>query len=379
MDISEIFQKLFFEIDANFQEELFGFLTRLGWFILFTLIAILAARLLPAFFQWGVDRFAPKFLAEPHDRIITPLRNLMVRSGFLIFIAININLFRPYTAFFNFLQFFSYLSVTITLAWFLSRLVRQIIRVYGITLIQNLSREGDDILVAGETVANVIIGFLGAIFFAQSQDLNLVSVLTGFGIGGIAVAFAAKEVLSQIIGTVVLYLDRPYVPGEYIRANFNPVAEDIYGRVESIGIRSTKVRLVVTNTLLIVPNSIMASTDVENVSRGKKVMALLYLDFPQVLASSERALVEQTLQDSLGGLFGVEQGSVRIATFEPEDKPGTRARVSFFLLSSSSTSLNIRKRLVEMANQEIAQRLQKNQLQFSMEEPMIYVDSPITK
>jgi len=169
------------------------------------------------------------------------------------------------------------------------------------------------------------------------------------------------------------------VPGEYIRANFNPVAEDIYGRVESIGIRSTKVRLVVTNTLLIVPNSLMASTDVENVSRGNKVMALLYLDFPQVLASGERALVEQTLQDSLGGLFGVEQGSVRIATFEPEDKSGTRARVSFFLLSSSSSSLNIRKRLVEMANQEIAQRLQENQLQFSMEEPMIYVDSPVTK
>jgi len=379
MDIAEIFQKLFFEIDADFQQELFDFGRRLGFFVLFTLIAILVARLLPSFFQWIVDRFAPKFIAEPHDRIITPLRNLMVRAGFLIFIAININLFRPYPALFDVLQFFTYLAVTISLAWFLSRLVRQIIRIYGINLLQNLSREGDDILIAGETVANVVIGFFAAIFFAQSQNLNLVSVLTGLGIGGIAVAFAAREVLSQIIGTVVLYLDRPYVPGEYIRVNLVVTQEDVYGRVESIGIRSTKIRVVVKNTLVIVPNSLMARTDVENISRGTKVMALLYLDFPRVLTASERALVDQTLEECLSNLFGVESGSVRIATFEPEDQGGTRARVSFFLLSSSSSSLNIRKRLVEVANQEIRKRLLDNQLEFSMEEPMIYVDSPVTK
>jgi MscS family membrane protein len=123
----------------------------------------------------------------------------------------------------------------------------------------------------------------------------------------------------------------------------------------------------------------MASMDVENISRGTKVMALLYLDFPKVLADSERSLVDQVLSDSLSGIFGIEAGSIRIATFEPDDKPATRARVSFFLQSSSSSSLNIRKRLVEVANREIAKRLKRNQLEFSMEDPLIYVDSPVTK
>jgi MscS family membrane protein len=378
MDISEILQNLLFS-GNEFREQFRAFGIDLAWFAFWTLLAVIGARLLPSFFQWSVDHFAPKFIAEPHDYIISPLRNLLVRTAVIIIIAVNINVFRPYPPLFNFLQFVVYLAVTVTLSLLLSRLVRRVIQVYGTKFIQSLSREGDDIILIGETVANVVIVFFAIIFFAQSQNLNLVSVLTGVSIGGVAIAFAAQEILSQIVGTIVLYLDQPYIPGEYIRANFNPAAEDIYGRVESIGIRSSKIRLAATNTLLIVPNSLMASMDVENISRGTKVMALLYLDFPKVLADSERSLVDQVLSDSLSGIFGIEAGSIRIATFEPDDKPGTRARVSFFLQSSSSSSLNIRKRLVEVANREIAKRLKRNQLEFSMEDPLIYVDSPVTK
>ncbi|MFP4133138.1 MAG: mechanosensitive ion channel family protein [Halothece sp.] len=378
MDISEILQK--FPIsELQLRELLQNFGIALAWFIFWTVLAWVGAKIVPAFFQWSVDNFAPKFLAKPHNQIISPLRNLIVRTTLIIIIALNIQVFRPYTALFNFLQFWAYLAVTISLAWFLSRVTRQVIQIYGTALIKSLSREGDDIILVGETLANVVIVFFAIIFFAQTQNLNLASVLTGVGIGGIAVAFAAQEVLSQIIGTIILYLDRPYVPGEYVRANFNSAAEDIYGRVESIGIRSSKIRLAATNTLLIVPNSIMARTDIENISRGTKVMALMYIDFKKVLKESERALVNQVLNDSLSKLFGVEPGSIRIATFEPEAQSETRARLSFFLLGSSSNSLDIRKRLVEIANQEIAERLVRNNLKFSMEEPMIYVDSPVTK
>ncbi len=378
MDILEILQRTF-SIDDNFQGELIEFIQNLGWFVFLTLAAILVGRLLPLWFQWIIDRFAPKVMAKPYDKVVAPLRHLIVRTGILMITAININVFQAYSGFYDLLHLVVYFALTVSAAWLLSRLVRQMIRIYGVTLIQRLNKEVDDFLIVGETIGNVIIGFFAAIFFANTQDLNLASVLTGVGIGGIAIAFAAKEVLSQIVGTIVLYLDRPYVPGEYVRANFNPAAEDIYGRVESIGIRSTKIRLAATNTLLIVPNSLMASMDVENISRGTKVMALLYLDFPNVLDDTERALVDQVLDATLNKLFGVESGSVRIATFEPEDQSGTRARVSFFLLSSSSSSLSLRKRLVEVANQEIRKQLADNRLEFSMEEPMIYVDSPVTK
>nr|MDJ0708566.1 mechanosensitive ion channel family protein [Leptolyngbyaceae cyanobacterium MO_188.B28] len=116
----------------------------------------------------------------------------------------------------------------------------------------------------------------------------------------------------------------------------------------------------------------------ENISRGKKVMALLYLDFPKPLKEQEEALVHQIVQDSTHKLFGIDPGSTRIALFHPEDHVGTRARVSFFMVGSSEDSIGLRKRLLEIAGDSISQRLKEHNLAFKIEEPTVYVDSPIT-
>jgi MscS family membrane protein len=198
------------------------------------------------------------------------------------------------------------------------------------------------------------------------------------GIGGVAVPFAAKDTLSQVFGTIILYLDRPYLPGEYIRANFNPRGADIYGRVESIGIRSTKIRLAAKNTLLIAPNSLMVRMEVENISRGTKVMVLFYLDFARVLDESESALVDKVIEESFHKeLSGLDPGGIQIALFELEEQPCTRARINLFVRGSNEKSLAIRKRLVEIANESITEQLQAEGLQFEFAEPTIYVDSPV--
>ena len=219
--------------------------------------------------------------------------------------------------------------------------------------------------------------FFAVIAFAQSQNFNLVGLLAGLGIGGLAIAFAAQKTLEQLLGTIVLYLDRPFIPGEYIRANFNPAAPDLYGRIELIGLRSTKIRTAAKSTLYIVPNSTMANLDIENITRGKKVMVLLYLDFTQVLGERERALVEQIVEESTNALFGIDPGSTRVSLFEQDDKPGTRARVSFFILGSSENSIELRKRLLELANDTISKKLAGYGIEFSSTDPTVYVDSPV--
>lgn len=378
MDILENLQQAL-AIDSNWQGELLTFGTRLGWFILLTLLAVLIGRTLPYVLRSCFHRFAPSSWGEPYERLMTPLRPFLIRTGILAVTAHNINLLRIYPGLYDFLSLVVYLLLTLTLAWFFSRLVRQVTRLYGVKLIQRLNREANDFLIVGETIANIFIGFFAVFFFANSQSINLISLLTGVGIGGGAVVFAAKEVLSQIVGSIILYLDQPYVPGEYIRANFNPRDEDIYGRVESIGIRSTKIRLAAKNTLLIAPNSLMASMDVENVSRAMKVMILLYLDFFKVLNEAESALVYKVVKESFQQeLSNLDSGGTQIALFEREDQPGTRARINLFIRGANEKSVAIRKRLVEVANQSISEQLEVESLYFEFAEPMIYVDSPVT-
>jgi MscS family membrane protein len=294
-------------------------------------------------------------------------------------ISVSLNSLRGYEALYRFLSFMVDFAVTLSLAWLVSRISKQVIRLYGVNLVNRISDEVNDIILVFETIIDVPIGFFAITIFAQTRNFNFLALLTGLGIVATGVAVAAQEALGQIIGTIVLYLDRPYMPGEYVRINFNIHAEDVYRRIESIGIRSTKIRVAVSNTLLIVPNSIMACKDIENVSRGTKVMVLIYIDFSRLLTEPESALVAQIVEKSINSLFGIDPGSTRIHLFELEESGGTRAGVSFFLLSSSQGSLSLRKRLVAMAREEITRRLAEHNLQFAMQEPMLYVDSPVTR
>ncbi len=356
------------------------FLTRFGLFLFFTLLSVIAGRYTPTLIRIFIRRFAPQQVATIYNNLIEPTRNTFRVSGSLILISLSLAWIIEYQSIYRFISPIVDLAVISSLAWLASRIFRQFIRVYGIELLRKLGREVDELLLVFETLANVMIGFTAIIIFAQSQQFNLIGLLTGLGIGGLAIAFAAQKTLEQLLGTIVLYLDRPFIPGEYIRLQKSgQIPEGLFGRVESIGIRSSKIRTAAKSTLFIIPNSILANLEIENITRGKKVMVLLYLDFATVLEYQEQALVEQVVAESTNSLFGIDPGSTSI-TFLNHNSPKqtTRTRVTFFILGSSDNSLQLRKRLLELANEKISKKLVSFGIEFTMQEPTIYVDSPVT-
>ena len=364
--------------DAETRSVLIEHTLRFGIFFLLIFLSLLVGRYTPYLVEAIIGKLAPEKFTTIYEKLITPLEKLFKITGTLILISLTLNLIREYRIIYEIAKFFIDLAVVISIAWLISRLFHQFIQVYGIDSIRKLGLEIDEMLLVFETLVNVIIGFIAVITFAQNQNINLVGLLAGVGIGGAAIAFASQKTIEQLIGTVVLYLDRPFIPGDYIRVSLNPHAEEVYGRIESIGLRSTKLRTVAKSTLVIIPNSILANLDIENITRGKKVMVLLYLDFLKCLEEREQALVEQVVNQSTEALFGIDPGSTKLNLFKLEDKPGTRARVTFFILGSSENSLQLRKRLLELANKKISKQLQEYEIEFVMQEPTIYVESPIT-
>jgi MscS family membrane protein len=107
-----------------------------------------------------------------------------------------------------------------------------------------------------------VIGFLAAsviFLYGLSQvGVSLIPLVTGFGIGGLAVALAAKPTIGNIIGSFTIFLDKPYRVGQRVKV----LGQD--GTVESIGLRSTKMRLL-TGHLTSIPNDMMANVEVENI------------------------------------------------------------------------------------------------------------------
>ncbi|KST70342.1 mechanosensitive ion channel family protein [Mastigocoleus testarum] len=376
MDIESILND-FIRFDEEAQKFLVILGLRLVIFLILVIFSLLLGRYTLLLVRLIVKQLFPKKSIKIYENLLDPLGHLIKLTGTLLLWNFCLKIISSYQNLYQFLKFFIDLGLIVSIAWLVSRLFKQFVRIYGVVIIDKLGKSADDFILVAETVFNVIIGFTAIVFFAQTNNVNLLALITGLGISGIALAFAAQRVLEQLLGTIVLYLDRPYVPGEYIRVNFNPHAEDIYGRVESIGLRSTKIRLAAKNTLLIVPNSLMATKDIENITRGKKVMVLLYLDFVRVLEKHQQSFVVKVIQESTNAVFGIDPGSTEINFFQIDERPGSRARITFFILGSSEDSTQLRKRLLELANTKISQMLEKNGIRFSISEPTIYVDSPI--
>ncbi len=96
----------------------------------------------------------------------------------------------------------------------------------------------------------------------QSLGFNISAILAFGGIGGIAVGFAAKDLLANFFGGLMIYMDRPFSVGDWIRSP----DRNIEGTVEKIGWRLTLIRTFDKRPLYI-PNSMFASISVENPSR----------------------------------------------------------------------------------------------------------------
>jgi MscS family membrane protein len=103
----------------------------------------------------------------------------------------------------------------------------------------------------------ITIVIFGAIFIVQEWGYNVGALITGLGIGGVAVALAAKDTLANLFGSIMILIDRPFKIGDWIIVN------DIEGIVEDIGFRSTRIRTF-GKALVSVPNSIVATTAITN-------------------------------------------------------------------------------------------------------------------
>jgi len=116
-------------------------------------------------------------------------------------------------------------------------------------------------------IIDKIIKFLIVFFivasFLQSQGYSLTSLIAGFGITGLAVGFAAQKTIAAMFGTISLLADKIYKIGDYVKIG------DLEGTVESINLRSTKIRAL-SNFLVTIPNDMVADSIVENITKGHK-------------------------------------------------------------------------------------------------------------
>lgn len=153
-------------------------------------------------------------------------------------------------------------SIIFAIAWFLVRFIQQA-EANLITAHQEKDEPVD--ITTMDAIAKLLrlsVIITAGLVILQTLGFSISGVLAFGGVGGIAVGFAARDLLANFFGGLMIYLDRPFSVGDWIRSP----DREIEGTVERIGWRLTVIRTFDKRPLY-VPNSIFANIAVENPSR----------------------------------------------------------------------------------------------------------------
>jgi small-conductance mechanosensitive channel len=120
-------------------------------------------------------------------------------------------------------------------------------------------------------VINIVIWILGFVFLIDNLGYDVTTIITGLGIGGIAVALAAQNILGDLFNYFVIFFDRPFEVGDFV------IVDDKMGTVEYIGIKTTRIRSL-SGEQLIVGNSNLTSSRIHNYKRMNKRRIVFTID-----------------------------------------------------------------------------------------------------
>jgi len=147
--------------------------------------------------------------------------------------------------------------------WFLFRTVDAIVEYLAKLAKRTESKLDEQLIPLVRKALKVTIGVVCFLWVIQLLGLRVSSLLAGLGIGGLAVALALQDTLSNFFGSIFIFLDRPFGVGDWIKVG------EVEGIVEDIGFRSTRIRTWPA-TLVSIPNKTVAAATIDNWSKMPK-------------------------------------------------------------------------------------------------------------
>ena len=177
------------------------------------------------------------------------------------------------------------LAVIVTVTWVVLRLVDFALLVVQrrneLRALPGSTRLDNQFLPFAKDLLKVLVIIVGAmVVLGEVFGVNVTALVGGLGIGGLAVAFAAKESLENLIASFTIFLDQPFGVGDLVTAG--PVS----GTVEKIGFRSTRLRTA-EKSYLTVPNKSMIDKPLDNLSLRTSRRVGFTLIFDQTTTSAQ--------------------------------------------------------------------------------------------
>ena len=334
--------------------------------------------LVPKIVDFVTTQLLPKQAREMYDDVFRPFSHWLAAVALLIALDTILLVFQDQALWLDILEFSVGLVVAISLTLLAFKISSQFFDQYLLRqTIRGSGKANSELLLLYKYLSNGALILIIVFTFAQTHRVNVIGLLASLGVGGIAIALAAQKVLEQVLWSTLIFLDRPFVVDDYIY-----LADGTFGRVESIGWRSTRVRLSGKGTLVVIPNSMLTQMAIENLTGAQKIISLINISFYRTIPDEERALVRQLILSGTNDIYGIDHRLTEVSFKErPTNHSGkssvVQAQVRFFILGSGENSMEIRGQFLEAARKVVMKQLRDYGIDFEIEEDTVNITSPM--
>jgi MscS family membrane protein len=180
----------------------------------------------------------------------------------------------------------AFILLVINITWIVRNLVNAFVLNYFEKIAAKTESDLDDqLLPIVKILINFIIFAIAIIYIVDNMGYDIASLVAGLGIGGLAFALAAQDTLKNLFGGFTVFADKPFKVGDRVK-----IDEQRDGFIREIGVRSTKMETF-DGTKIVVPNSVLVNSIVENVSaeKARRVKIMLGLEYNTSSAKLEKA------------------------------------------------------------------------------------------
>lgn len=208
-----------------------------------------------------VKRWTEKTTTNFDDYIIRSIERFGIPALYITIVYVGLN----YLTFTERGTYIVKIAATVAITFFAIRLVSHTILLLLESYVRRQENGEEKVKQLGGImlIVNVIIWGIGLLFLFDNMGYDVTAVVAGLGIGGIAIALAAQNILGDLFNYFVIFLDRPFEIGDFI------IVDDKMGVVEYIGIKTSRIKSL-SGEQLVFANSDLTKSRIHNYKRMER-------------------------------------------------------------------------------------------------------------
>lgn len=200
-------------------------------------------------------------------------------------------------------------SLFIFSAFYQGSVALQILMAYWVDKQPSTDSQKKQLMPLLKTVVNLVVWSFGLLLALSNLGVDVTSLIAGLGIGGIAVALAAQNILGDVFSSLTIYFDKPFEVGDFI-----VVDSETVGTVEQVGFKSTRIKSL-QGEQIIVNNSELTSSKIHNYKKMEKRRVVINFGVIYSTSLDKLKKIPLIIREIISGLDKVDIDRIHFKTF----------------------------------------------------------------